>query len=274
MAVAQTICNTVLEQLNVFSLSGTQPDPFTAIRLRREIEKLEKVDSMAALLCSGILYSVEKDVQNAIETFEQILTYAPDDANMHHTYAHALAKFRMANAAHQHYLIAVAHGDECTRALIDLAETAQMIFRPSEFMDAFEKNAQRADVEYLQKNVDVLRAIRLNKLFIELQIAEDDANRLYCAAESIFIENDLLVKSGYFKRTGIYGGSQLTFYAAIAGNVEFISEVNLTFCDRVIDLDAGHILKDISFVFVPYSEQDDHNLDVSAEKKDFANVNN
>ncbi|MHC8404275.1 hypothetical protein [Pseudomonas sp. TMB3-21] len=253
MAVAKTICEAVLEELNAYSTSATRPDRFTAARLRREIAKLEQADFMAAHLCLGILYTIERDADAALSEFEELLRYTPDDVNLHQNYAHSLAKLRMANAANVHYRIAADGAAESTEFLIDLAETSQIICRPQEFMEVLKRNKHKADEETLSKNIDVKRIIRISNLFEEAGLSDDDANSVYTAAEELFIEHNLEIESGYFRKTGMYGSSTLTFYAELSREPEFIHGLNECFCDRIVDMDASHLLKDLTYVFVAHT---------------------
>lgn len=263
MALAKTIGETVLEELNCFAVSGSRPDPFTTARLRREIDKLEKVEPMGALLCRGILFSIEGQASEAIGAFEEILSYVPDDPNMHQNYGHSLAKLKMTNLAHKHYIIAADNSSESTSALVDLAETAQVVFRPTDFITVLERNAHKADAEKLMANADVQNSYTVSELFKELEIDEDDANKLSTVAEGICIRYDLSIANGYFRRTSMYGSSKLTFYAGIEGDSDLICDLNIEFCDKLIDEDIGHLLTDISYVFVPYQPAD---VDVLTQK--------
>lgn len=260
MAVAKTICDTVLDELNSFSTSNTRPDPFTALRLRREISKLEQADFMAAHLCMGILYTIERKANDAISEFEALLKYSPEDATLHQNYAHTLAKLRMANAAHQHYRISADIASECTELLIDLAEISQVVCRPLEFMEVLKRNLHKANEEILKENIDVKRAVRIANLFEEVGLSDNDANSIYTAAEELYIEHDLEIYTGYFRKTNIFGSSALTFYAELSLEDDFIHDLNERLCDRVVDLDVSHLLKDLTYVFVahtPNSKQDE-----------------
>lgn len=274
MALAKTIGETVLEELNFFAVSGTQPDPFTIARLRREIGKLEKVEPLGALLCQGILFSIEKNATEAIRVFEEILSYDPQNSDMNQNYGHSLAKLQMANLAQKHYVIAADNSIDSTSALVDVAETAQVVFRPSDFMQALERNAHKANIEELMKNPDVQNCFTVSELFSELDIKDDDANLISISAESVCIKNGLSVTNGYFRRTGMYGSSKLTFYAGIEGDSDLICNMNIQLCDSLIDNDAGHILSDISYIFVPYHEADTDVLAARAVQmhKDHANA--
>lgn len=253
MAVAKTICDTVLDELNAISASNTRPDRFTANRLRREITKLEQADFVAAQLCMAILYTIERNAKDAISVFESLLKYSPDDASLHQNYAHSLAKLRMANAAYLHYRISADIASESTEALIDLAEVSQIVFRPLEFMEVLERNLHKADEETLKANIDVKRAIIIAKLFEEVCLSDNDANSIYTAAEELYVEHDLNVGEGYFRKTSIFGSSTLTFYSELSLEDDFIHDLNDRLCDRVVDLDVSHLLKDLTYVFVAHS---------------------
>ncbi|UZE12807.1 tetratricopeptide repeat protein [Pseudomonas sp. B21-053] len=256
MALAKTIGETVLEELNYFAVSGSKPDPFTIARLRREISKLEKVEPIGALLCQGILFSIENNAEEAIRAFEEILSYDPNNPDMNQNYGHSLAKLKMANSAQKHYIIAADHSLESTSALIDVAETAQVVFRPTDFTEALERNAHKADVEKLMQNADVQNCFTVAELFKEFGIDEADANKIGLSAERICVQRDLSVMNGYFRRTGMYGSSKLTFYAGIEGDSDTICDMNIDLSDSIIDNDAGHILAEISYIFVPYHAGD------------------
>lgn len=253
MAVAKTICDTVLDELNAFSTSNTRPDPFTATRLRREISKLEQADFMAAQLCMGILYTIERNATDAISVFESLLKYNPDDASLHQNYAHSLAKFRMANAAHLHYRTSADIFSDPTEVLIDLAEISQTVCRPLEFIEVLERNLHKSDADTLKENIDVRRAVRIAKLFKEVGISDNDANSVYTAAEALYVEHDLKIDTGYFRQTSAYGSSNLTFYAELSLEDDFIHDLNDRLCDRVVDLDVSHLLKDLTYVFVAHT---------------------
>ena len=253
MAVAKTICESVLEELNAYSTSNTRPDPFTANRLRREITKLENADFMAAHMCSGILYTIERKPNDAIAEFEELLKYAPDDPSLHQNYAHSLSKFRMANAANLHYRISADNAADPTEVLIDFAETSQVVCRPHAFMEVLNRNMPRADEEALKANIDVRRVIRIANLFEEAGLSDDDANSVYSATEQLFIDHDLEIKTGYFRRTSMYGSSTLTFFAELAVEDDLIHDINEDLCDRMVDLDVAHLLKDLTYVFVAHT---------------------
>lgn len=253
MAVAKTICDTVLDELNAFSTSNTRPDRFTANRLRREISKLEQADFVAAQLCMGILYTIERNANDAISVFESLLQYSPDDTSLHQNYAHSLAKLRMANAAYLHYRIAADNASESTELLIDLAEISQVVCRPLEFMEVLERNLHKADGESLKANIDVQRTIRIAKLFEDAGLSDDDANSIYTAAEELYVEHNLVIDTGYFRKTDIFGSSTLTFYAELSLEDDFIHDLNDRLCDRVVDLDVSHLLKNLTYVFVAHT---------------------
>ncbi|MCE1007224.1 hypothetical protein [Pseudomonas monteilii] len=252
MAVAKTICDTVLEELNSHVHSDTQPDPFTAARLRREITKLEQADYMQARLCLGILLTLERKAKQAFEVFEEMLRYTPEDPGLHQNYGHSLAKLRFANLANSHYKAAVEYSPEATEVLIDLAETAQIAFRPCEFMSVLKANIHKANSEVLGENVDVQRAIRLAKLFEDVGISDETANSIYLAAEGLFIEHELLIEAGYFRKTGMYGSSTLTFYAELSCDDDFIHRLNDELCDRLVDFDVAHLLNNLTFLFIAH----------------------
>lgn len=253
MAVAKTICDTVLGELNAHVQSNTRPDPFTAARLRREIGKLEQADYMQARLCLGILLTLERKADEAIQVFEGMLEYAPEDPDLHQNYAHSLAKLRLANSANDHYKAAVEHAPEATEALIDLAETSQIVFKPCEFMSTLKSNLHKANADKLKENIEVQRAIRIAKLFEEVGITDHIANKIYLATEGFFTEHNLVLESGYFRRTAMYGSSTLTFYAELSCDSDFIHSLNEQLCDRLVDHDVAHLMKDLTYVFVAHS---------------------
>lgn len=257
MAVAKTIADDILAELNHFSLSGTKPDAFTSARLKREIGKLGNVDFIGHLLCDAILATIDGRKDDAFRNFTEILKYQPDSADMHQNFGYSLAKFRRMNEAHEQYLLAVDSSDQTMKLLADLAESSQIVFRPGDLTMALERNEKKVDFDLLSSNSDFRRALKLAQLFKEFGIDEDEANQLYTTVEQICEENSVTVVTGFFRVTGMQGGSTLSFYASIEGDSDFISEMNLNFCDKVIDNDQGHILKDIAYVFVPINLEDE-----------------
>lgn len=253
MAVAKTICDTLLAELNAFSTSQAVPDPFTAVRLRREIANLAKVNEMEAHFCSGILYTIERKAREAISEFEQLLAYNPDDANSHQNYAHSLGKLRFSNAAFDHYVIAADNFSDSTEVIIDLAEIAQVVFKPLEFFKVLERNRHKIDREQLKANLNFQWISRLAKLFKEVGITDDIANSIYSAVEQIFVDSNILIKQGYFRKTGIFGGATITFYAELLCDAETIYELNDELCDRFVENDVSHLLKDMTYIFVSHS---------------------
>jgi len=256
MAVAKTICDTVIAELNAHVESNTRPDPFTTARLRREIGKLEKADYMQSRLCLGILFTLERNAGEAISAFEDMLQYAPEDPDLHRNYAHSLAKLRLANSANEHYKAAIEYAPEATETLIDFAETSQKVFRPCEFLSVLKANGHKANTETLKANIDVQRAVRLANLFEEVGITDTTANQIYLATEDFFIEHDLMVPSGYFRKTAMYGSSTLTFYAELSRDPDFIHSLNEQLCDRLVDLDLAHTMRDLTYVFVAHTPED------------------
>jgi tetratricopeptide (TPR) repeat protein len=259
MAVAKTIGDTVLEELNAHVRSDTRPDPFTAARLRREIARLENVDFMPARLCMGILLTLEGKVKKAIAVFDELLSYAPSDPGLHQNYGHSLAQMRLVNLAHEHYKSALEFAPEATSILTDLAETAQIIFRPLEFIELMESHSHKSDSEILLNNEHVQRVSRLAEAFTRLEISDESANQIYSCVEPIFCNREIQVKSGHFRETGSYGSSKLTFYAEVSGDDDLIYEINEELCDNIVENDAGHLLKELTFVFVSHADNASNN---------------
>ncbi|KEY87842.1 hypothetical protein MBA34_17915 [Pseudomonas capeferrum] len=254
MAVAKTISDTLVEELNILANSGSILDPFTSARLRRDIKKLESAHFIAARICLGILYTIENNAEKSLSTFEETLSLDPSDRNIHTNYAHALSKFRKPEAACRHYKIAADLSPD-HHALIDLAEAAQIIFKPRIFSETIKSNLDKIDIDALEKNINARATLQLATLFEQNNISDDEANKIYKIAESIMSERNIGFKKGNFRRTDNYGGSTVTFYAAIEGSADLIHELNETLCDRIVDFDACHILKDIMYVFIPYHQE-------------------
>jgi len=251
MAVAKTISDTLVEELNILANSGSPLDQFTSARLRRDIKNLESAHFIAARICLGILYTIENNVEKSLSTFEETLTLDPNDHNIHTNYAHALTKFKKPEEACLHYKVAAELSPD-HYTLIDLAEAAQIIFKPRIFSDTVKSNLNTIDLDALEANINARATLQLASLFEQNNISDEDANRIYKIAASVMRDRDISFEKGNFRRTDNYGGSTVTFYAAVEGTASLIHELNETLCDRIVDSDACHILKDIMYVFIPY----------------------
>lgn len=257
MAVAKTIAENLLEELNRFSASNTQPDPFTSARLKREINKLGNVDFVGRLLCDAILATVEKREEDAIRNFEEILKYSPDNGNMHHNYAYTLAKLDRMNDAHEHYIAAVETASNINKLLLDLAESSLIVLRPGDLVSALERSSGRIDIPTLMLEKEIARAIDLSKLFDDVELDQSEANQIYTSASKLIREQSLEIMAGYFRGTGVHGGAKITFYSSIGGDGGFVADMNMMLCDRLIDDGLGHLLKNFTYVFVPYNQPDE-----------------
>ncbi|RZI27700.1 hypothetical protein [Pseudomonas orientalis] len=265
MAVAKTIAENVLEELNRFSTTDTMPDAFTSARLRREIAKLGKVDVVGKQLCDAILATVEGREADARRNFIDILKYQPDNPDMHQNFAYSLSKFGRISEAHKHYLATVDHTDQTAKLLIDLAESSLIVYRPGDLVAALERNSKKINMDDIVESGNIRKALQLHELFTALDIDENESNQIYNTTEEFKLENNLKVVSGYFRSTGAYGGAKITFYASIEGDSEYISEMNMRFCDKLIDNDQGSILKNVTYAFVPFNESDMDWLDTAIE---------
>ena len=251
MAVAKTIADTLLEELNVYSVSGETPDPFTSSRLRREIKKLESTHFISARICLGILFTIEKNSKNAISTFEEIARYEPKDPNIHLSYAHSLSAFKMKVLACHHYKLAAQLMPNSIESLLGLAETARDIFKPREFTSTL--NSCDPDfVENLLNHPEAHQAFLMASLFETNRVSDEDANKIYSIAQEILQSNNIFFEQGNIKQTDIYGGPTVTFYSGLAQSDDLIFTLNEQLCDRIVDADAAHILKHVTYVFVSH----------------------
>jgi tetratricopeptide (TPR) repeat protein len=207
---------------------------------------------MTSLLCEAILATILLRKDEAIKKFREILGYQPEDADTHQNFGHTLLRFQDMNGAHSCYLNALKYSDEPTQLIFDLADTAQIIFRPSDLAAAVDAYNEKLDIEMLLTNGDFSAAMKLADLFQSTEINEEHANQIYTSAEKIFIRHDVIVQCGFFRMTEGFGGSKLTFYANIEGDSDFVAKINIELADQLIDDDHGGALRDVSMVFVPY----------------------
>lgn len=252
MAVPKTIADDLLGELNRFATQKIVPDAFTSARLKREIGKLANADFMTSLLCEAILATITLRKGDTIRKFEEILRYQPEDADTYQNFGHSLLRFQDVNGAHSCYMKALEHSEKPSQVISDLADTAQIIFRPTDLTRALDKYGESLDITSLYKNDDFAAALKLAQLFERLKVDEGLANQIYTSAEKVFIRRNVRVNCGYFRLTGAFGGSKLTFYANIEGDSDFVSETNIELADQIIDDDHGAALPEVSMVFVPY----------------------
>ncbi|PIO95971.1 hypothetical protein CBI55_03350 [Pseudomonas syringae] len=256
MAVAKTIADTILEELNHFSTTDKRPDSFTSARLKREIRKLENIDYTAKILCDAILATIEGRQKEALDNFSEILKYDPDNSSMHQNFAYSLAKFGMISEAHQHYLAAVDNSPNTNKLLMDLAESSLVIHRPGDFASAFKRNSEKVNTRELMQVRVISRALKLAALFADEEISDDDSHNMYKTAKEFRDEFKVKVINGYYRNTGMYDGPKVTFYATIEGDWEQVMDANMRLADRVIDKDQGHLLKEVTHIFVPMNAED------------------
>ncbi|MFK7700436.1 hypothetical protein [Pseudomonas caspiana] len=255
MAVAKTIADSVLGELNSFSSRHMVPDPFTTARLRREIAKLENVDVPASLLCEAILLTLEKKYEDVVSTFETIFEMLPEEADMHENFGNSLARLGRVADAHDAYLNALKYSNEPTSILMELAATTLVTFGTDEFMDALNNSAEKSDTAKILNSEFVSEAIKLHGLFEELEVSPSAAKSVYRSAEKVCLAFDKKINSGRFMSLSSYGGARVAFYAGIVGTAEIIADMNFALADQLIDDEQGDLLSMMSFVYIPANQE-------------------
>jgi tetratricopeptide (TPR) repeat protein len=209
------------------------------------------------LVCDAILATVENREEDAVSNFEEILKYNPDNGNMHQNYAYTLAKFGRMNDAHKHYLAAADNTSNISKLLLDLAESSLIVLRPGDLVSALERNSEKFDLEKLLLEKDIARAVELYRLFDEVELDQNETNKIYTSVSNFISMHELDLMAGYFRKTGAHGGAKLTFYSGIAGDGSFVADINMMLCDHLIDDGLNHILKNLTYVFIPSNQRDE-----------------
>jgi tetratricopeptide (TPR) repeat protein len=250
MVLPQTLMGTILEELNVFSRTEDEPDPFTKTRLRREIKKLANVDYAGSLLCEAVLFTLEKNYDGVTSKFKTILEVLPNDADMHENYANSLGRLLRLNEAQTEYMAAMRLAKVSEGILIEIANNAQITLRLDDLKEAvsiFEKATGKTDLSYIP---EVESGLQLIGLFDWHEVSYDNANKFYSAAETVCVEHGITIYDGQFHHTAPFGGPTLTFYAGIDADADRIADLNFELCDKIIDADLSGLMHELSFVFI------------------------
>lgn len=250
MVLPQTLMGTILDELNVYSRTEQDPDPFTKNRLRREIKKLANVDLVGSMLCEAILYTLERNYVGVASKFKRILELSPNDEDMHENFANSLSRLHRLNEAQVEYMKAMRLTRVSESLLREVANNAQITFKLDDLEEAVELFAKATGKTDYSGMPEVRSGLKLINLFDWHEIDYQDANKFYSAAEVVCIEHGMSIHDGQFRHTGAFGGSTLTFYAGIDASADLIADMNFALCDKIVDDGLSPLMADLSFVFV------------------------
>lgn len=255
MAVAQTIADSLLTELNRYSAEGTKPDPFTTARLRRSIEKLSKVDHVGGLLCEAILLTFENQYALVVDKFEEIFKFLPEDADMHENFGNSLGRLNHMWEAQDQYNEALRFSRDPASIIKEMAKSSCITFRIHDVMRALEQIEDPELREKLIESQDVADALELNTYIEEAGVTSHDVSSIYYHAERVCHEYNKSVPLGYLQLTSQFSGPNLTLYAEVDGSATDIANMNFALCDILIDADLGTLFDKVSYVFIADSKE-------------------
>ncbi|WP_122572413.1 hypothetical protein [Pseudomonas viridiflava] len=250
MAMPKTIADSLLEELNSYSTAEDRPDPFTTARLKRKSAELAKVDPIGGLLCEAILLTLEGDYRKVVSNFREILVYRPEDSDMYENFGNSLGRLDHLSEAHDQYIKALEFCSDSTSILVALAKNSLVTFRTEDFIQAYEVHGEKADQTALANSDVCKEVIGLHLTFEKFKVDSRQAAKLYDLAEEVCQSFRKPPPSGNLRHTAPYSGATLTFYGDIKGSFSEVADMNFALCDLAIEREAGHILREFSYVFV------------------------
>ncbi len=251
MPVPATIAETILRELNAFSVKNRKPDQFTQRRLINEIDKLKAANLDAALLCEAILATLNSDFSTVKRKFDEILARDPNNVSMLENCANSMHRLGRFNLSLEHYSKAMEIQRNSSSLLIDIANNSHATLRPDKFERALEIYLKATNNEDILNESRVRSSISMAKNFKSHEIDPLEANKLYLAAEAVILKFNSTLDIGGYELCGEYGGADISMYAGVDADEEQLHAMNMALCDEILDREIQHILSKVTIAFVP-----------------------